>query len=256
MSSHIVHLGDCLDPVTGLASLPDKSVDHVICDPPYSRDLYSRTRTNKGTGLRANGRPYRTTGSELSDAASPIQLGNLKIGAIDDILDDVAAHILRVARRWVVIFSDIEIAPRWRDALGDWYLRTGVWVKPDAMPQVTGDRPGQGFEAASIAHRPGRKRWNGGGRCAVWIEGTSKGDARPDHPCPKPLELMETLVRDFTDAGETVLDPFAGSGTTGVACKRLGRSFIGWERDPKYHAIAVKRIENAREQLGLWTGAA
>lgn len=47
------------------------------------------------------------------------------------------------------------------------------------------------------------------------------------------------------------LDPFAGSGTTGVACKRLGRGFIGWERDPKYHAIAERRIREAREQLEI-----
>ncbi len=72
------------------------------------------------------------------------------------------------------------------------------------------------------------------------------------HTTQKPLALMEALVRDFTDEGETVLDPFTGSGTTGVACKRLGRSFIGWERDPKYHAIAEKRIAGAREQMRLF----
>jgi site-specific DNA-methyltransferase (adenine-specific) len=68
----------------------------------------------------------------------------------------------------------------------------------------------------------------------------------------KPLSLMEALVRDFTDHGETICDPFAGSGTTGVACRRLGRNFIGWEKDPKYHAIAVKRIESTREQLRMF----
>jgi site-specific DNA-methyltransferase (adenine-specific) len=63
---------------------------------------------------------------------------------------------------------------------------------------------------------------------------------------------MEALVSDFTDPGELVCDPFAGSGTTGVACIRLGRRFIGWERDPKYFAVAVKRLRAAREQLGLF----
>lgn len=62
---------------------------------------------------------------------------------------------------------------------------------------------------------------------------------------------MEALVRDFTDPGETVLDPFAGSGSTGVACRKLGRAFVGWERDPKYAAIARRRIEETREQLDL-----
>jgi len=62
---------------------------------------------------------------------------------------------------------------------------------------------------------------------------------------------MEALIRDFTDPGEVVLDPFSGSGTTGVACKRLGRAFIGWERDLKYHAIAERRIRDAKEQLEI-----
>jgi site-specific DNA-methyltransferase (adenine-specific) len=72
-----------------------------------------------------------------------------------------------------------------------------------------------------------------------------------DHETQKPIDLMVELVRLFTDPGDLILDPFAGSGTTGVAAIRLGRRFIGWERDPKYHAIAVKRLTAAREQLEL-----
>jgi hypothetical protein len=72
-----------------------------------------------------------------------------------------------------------------------------------------------------------------------------------DHPCPKPEALMEWIVREFTKPGDLILDPFAGSGTTGVAAVRLGRRFIGWERDPKYHAVATRRLESTREQLNL-----
>ena len=74
------------------------------------------------------------------------------------------------------------------------------------------------------------------------------------HETQKPVALMSALVRDFTDPGELVCDPFAGSGTTGVACIRLGRRFIGWERDPKYFAVAVKRLTAARGQLRLFEG--
>jgi site-specific DNA-methyltransferase (adenine-specific) len=65
---------------------------------------------------------------------------------------------------------------------------------------------------------------------------------------------MESLVRDFTDPGELVCDPFAGSGTTGVACLRLGRRFVGWEKDERYFRVAVKRLTAAREQLRLFEG--
>jgi site-specific DNA-methyltransferase (adenine-specific) len=71
------------------------------------------------------------------------------------------------------------------------------------------------------------------------------------HTTQKPLALMEALIRDFTDHGELICDPFAGSGTTGVAALRMGRRFIGWEKDPRYHAIAMKRLSAAREQLEL-----
>ena len=72
------------------------------------------------------------------------------------------------------------------------------------------------------------------------------GREKVDHPCPKPVPWMEWCVRRMTvDAGEVVLDPFMGSGTTGVACVRTGRRFIGIEIEPKYFEIAVSRIEKA-----------
>ena len=70
------------------------------------------------------------------------------------------------------------------------------------------------------------------------------------HPCPKPLGWMKWLV-DFASAGD-VIDPFMGSGTTGVACMNLGRMFIGIEIEPKYFDIACERIENAQRQPRLF----
>ena len=68
------------------------------------------------------------------------------------------------------------------------------------------------------------------------------------HPSPKPLCVMEWLVGELTINNEIVLDPFAGSGTTGVACAKLGHKFIGIEIEPKYFDIACKRIEEAYAQ--------
>ena len=64
------------------------------------------------------------------------------------------------------------------------------------------------------------------------------------HPTQKPVALMEYLIKTYTNEGETVLDNAMGSGTTGVACKNLGRDFIGIELDEKYFNIAKERIEN------------
>jgi predicted RNA methylase len=80
------------------------------------------------------------------------------------------------------------------------------------------------------------------------------GDPKPDHPSPKPLNVMRWFV-DAVNPKRSVLDPFMGSGTTGVACVQLGRSFIGIEREPKYFDIACKRIEQAYAQRPLFESA-
>ena len=66
-----------------------------------------------------------------------------------------------------------------------------------------------------------------------------------DHPTEKPVALFEWIMDRFTESGDAVLDPFMGSGTTGVACVKTGRKFIGIEIDPGYFEIAVKRIKKA-----------
>lgn len=72
------------------------------------------------------------------------------------------------------------------------------------------------------------------------------------HPCAKPLPMIVWLVNRASLPSETVLDPFMGSGTTGVACVQLGRSFIGIEREPKYFDVACRRLEEAQRQGDLF----
>jgi len=72
---------------------------------------------------------------------------------------------------------------------------------------------------------------------------------KPDHPSPKPVQYMEAIVNRVTNPGDTVLDPFMGSGTTGVAALSLGRKFIGIEKDEKYFKIAEKRIKERQRRL-------
>lgn len=230
-----IYHGSCVDLLPRL-----EAVDHILTDPPYSRDLYLSFRSNKGAG---SGSAY--------PAKSHRELANQVIGAVEDVYESVAPAFMRLARRWIVVFHDAESGHLWRAQFGDLYVRAGVWVKVNPVPQISGDRPGQGFESITIAHAAGRKRWNGGGLPAVWRHASANGNTpeRPDHPCPKPLPLMVELVSLFTDPGETILDPFMGSGTTLRAAKDLGRKAIGIECEERYCEIAAKRM--AQEVLPL-----
>jgi DNA modification methylase len=242
--SYQVICADCLG-LDGLATLPDKSVDHVICDPPYEAEAHTKQRR-----VIWNGRSKQIRSAPL-DFEPMTPEGRA----------EAARQMVRVARGWILAFCQAEGIDRWREALnaaGARWRRAALWVKPDGQPQLTGDRPAQCFEAIACAWAgDGRSRWNGGGRSGIYEHATNNfgrlyGPGERPHPTVKPLALMEALIRDFTDPGDLVVDPFAGSGTTGVAAKRLGRRFIGWERDPKYHAIAEKRIEGAKEQRQLF----
>jgi len=77
------------------------------------------------------------------------------------------------------------------------------------------------------------------------------GDTFYNHPSQKPIKLIRKLIEKYTHEGDTILDPFMGSGTTGVACVQTGRNFIGIEIDPTYFAIAERRIREAQKQPRL-----
>lgn len=243
MANWELRLGDCLAPKRGLASLADKSVDVVIADPPYEVDAHTKGRRIYNPRTHA------------------LRMAPLTFGAITDAgRKEVARHIVRVTRRWMLVFCQIEGTGPWREVLqaaGARYVRTLVWVKPNGQPQLTGDRPGVGYECIVVCYgTEGRMHWNGGGKRG-WMEFPVDANfCREErlHETQKPLPLMESLTADFSDHGELILDPFAGSGTTGVAAIRFGRRFIGWEKDRKYHAIASRRLTGTREQLVLPVG--
>jgi site-specific DNA-methyltransferase (adenine-specific) len=229
-----IRVGDCL---AGLAALDTASIDVVITDPPYEAEAH----TSQRLVARAGGRL----------AVEPITFPPIT----EEQRSESSRQMARLARRWILVFCQVEAAMKWRAALeaaGAVYKRTCIWVKPDGKPQYSGDRPGIGYESIVACHAPGRSTWNGGGSHGVFVVNKG-GDPRTGHQTQKPLALMELLVRLFSDRGELILDPFAGSGTTGVAAMRLGRRFLGWEMNPEYAAVAGKRIAGAREQLELCT---
>jgi site-specific DNA-methyltransferase (adenine-specific) len=233
-----------------LGSLADGAVDCVICDPPYSE----RVHAQKIGGL----------GASRCGKRKAIPFGPISPATIGRLVEE----LLRVTKRWCLCFCAVESFADYCAAAGDAYVRSGVWVKHSGLPQLSGDRPAQGTEGIAIFHRQESKRWNGdggqNGGLGYWVYSPEKNPAELHHPTMKPLPLMMQLVAQFSDPDELVLDPFAGSGTTAVACLRSGRRFIGSEIDPKYHALALERIAAERScstlaqhragQLGLLGG--
>lgn len=218
-----LYLGDCREilPTLGL-------VDVVITDPPYSANTHKMAKTNKGAGHATK----LVTFGALTDAE----------------FDEVAEACLAAARGWVVMTCDYRHAARFYQH--PMFVRLGAWVKPNPMPQISGDRPGQGFETVLILHAGQvAKAWSRGGGSGVWTVPVTNG---AEVPTQKPIALMSAFVSDFTKAGDVVLDPFAGSGTTGVACLQMGRRFIGCEALPQHFDVACRRLEAANKQPRLF----
>jgi len=227
-----LYLGDCRDILPTLGK-----VDAVIGDPPYEAVMQSKW------GVLSKQSP-----------SSYVKHAEIGFDAIDHMRDDVASNAADACSGWLIFFCMAEGVRAWRDAIeaaGARYKRAMVWVKPDAMPQFNGQGPSTGHEMMVAAWcGKGHSRWNGGGKPGTFIY--TKNTQGAEHPTQKPLPLMSELVRLFSFEGDTVCDPFCGSGTTGVACAKQGRFFIGIEQDQKWFDLACKRIEAAYKQPDLF----
>lgn len=233
LKDSVLLLGDCIE---GLRQLPDKSIDHFLTDPPYAPTAIKNARSSTMI-KRRDGEVY-----DFGYAALTPELRWL-----------AAEQMGRLARRWVVVWCDLESVEQWKMALelaGLRFVRTGVWVRTNGCPQFSGDRPAQGAEACVIAHAAdARLKWNGGGKPAAWVGPiVNTQDSGRFHASPKPLWLMRQLVNDFTDTGDLICDPFAGSASVGAAALEYGRRFLGWEANPQYHAAAIERLAAIDQQ--------
>ena len=213
-----IYHGDCREILPSL-----EPVDCVVTDPPYSQ---------------------KETHDKHMSTVKPDRLILGFNGITEEQCVDLVRSWVEKARRWCVFTCDWH----YMEALHRTGLlvRFGIWRKPNGAPQFTGDRPGTGWEGVAICHHPGKKRWNGGGHHAFWEYPISRNKT---HPTGKPLALYQSFIRQFTDAGETIADPFMGSGTTLQAAKDLGRKAIGIEIEEKYCEIAAKRL--SQEVLAL-----
>ncbi|MFJ3957722.1 DNA-methyltransferase [Arthrobacter sp. NPDC090010] len=219
-----IYHGDCRDILTGM---PDDRVSSVLTDPPYTDRTHDKARS----------RSHKVDGRDI------IKSGITAFTAITEKdLRDILTECGRVAERWVIATMDYRHAVEFdqNPPSGLKSQRVGVWVKTNPTPQITGDRPAQGWEAIAYLHRAkGRSRWNGGGKHGNYV---TKIAAPEGHPTAKPLSILEDWVAMFSDPGETILDPFAGSGTTLRAAKNLGRKAIGVELEERYCELAAKRL--------------
>lgn len=212
------------------------TADCVISDPPYEDELHN-----------AIGRIRR------NDGRSMIQ--DLGFSGINADRSLISRLCVEMSAGWIILFTLAEGVRAWRDDLrgaGAKWDTTLAWIKPDASPRFNGQGAARGFEnAVTCWAGKGYRSWNGGGKRGVY---THCVNVRRDggHPTEKPVPLMMDIIADFTQKDQLICDPFAGSGTTGVAAVRLGRRFIGIEIEPKYYDIARRRISDALKQPDLF----
>lgn len=238
MSNIDLRLGDCFE---GLKSIPDHSIDCIVTDPPY---------------------------------------GNTNCD-FDCIVDEptLLKELKRVIKpnRAVCIFTTIRPAVRLISIDQKFFRYEWIWEKktslgffqankralrcheiilifgkgnPDYYPQFTKGKPYIKEKNNPAEHYAGNTKRtptiNDGKRYPRDVLHFSNSNANSIHPTQKPVRLVEYLIRTYSNAGDVILDPFAGSGTTAVAAINSDRSFIGWERDEGYYNAAVKRIETAK----------
>lgn len=238
MSTVDLRLGDCLEL---MRDIPSGSVDAVITDPPY---------------------PNLVGGYDLSALENPNWVGKARnrmitVGNKWEATLEWVAEAKRIAIYGAIVFCSHHSIPEIALAFNDWRrVMLLTWYKRNAPP--TGKNvPRFTCEYAwCFAKRPGIKwdefnstmiempRLTAG--CMASAERVVIGPTKQAaHPTQKPVALMEKMLAGGINS---VFDPFMGSGTTGVACVKLNRNFIGMEIDPTYFAIAQKRIADAQQQ--------
>ena len=241
-------LGDCLQ---HLAELPQESVDLVFADPPYN--------------LQLDGALYRPNETQVDGVDQDWD----KFDGLAE-YDRLTCGWLAACRRvlkpdgalWVIgsYHNIFRVGAALQD-LGYWILNDIVWRKTNPMPNFRGKRFTNAHETLIWAATGPDRRYtfNYASMKALnddlqmrsdWLfpicsgaERLKTADGRKTHPTQKPAALLHRILLATSNPGDVVLDPFFGTGTTGAVAKRLGRRWIGIERDGSYAAAAEERIE-------------
>jgi len=230
--------GDC---VNILKNLPDNSVDMIFADPPYNL-------SGRGNITCKNGKKVVCDKGDW------------------DVIDDIHGFNEEWLKECKRVLSDdgtIWISGTLHNhpsigvllkKLGFWIINDIIWFKPNAPPQLQPNRLAPSTELIWLASKSKKyyfdynkaKQLNGGKQMRnLWIL-TAKRH-KTEHPTEKPEDLLERIILLGSKEGDVILDPFMGSGTTGVISKRLGRHFIGIELDNDFFRIAKNRIDSEKE---------
>ncbi|MBM3536020.1 MAG: site-specific DNA-methyltransferase [Alphaproteobacteria bacterium] len=251
-------VGDC---AALMDRLPEKSVDMVFADPPYNMQL--------GGNLT---RPDQSVVDGVDDAWDRFD----DFGAYDRFTRSWLASARRVLKDdgtlWVIgsYHNIFRVGSALQD-LGYWMLNDIVWRKSNPMPNFRGRRFTNAHETLIWCLKDKKQKrytfnydamkslneglqmrsdWtlpicNGGERL--------QKDGKKAHPTQKPESLLHRVILAATKPGDTVLDPFFGTGTTGAVAKRLGRRYIGIERDADYAAVAKERLAKVKPPSDMET---
>ena len=212
----VIH-GDCLDV---LKDMEDNSIDLVLTDPPY------------GIG-EANGKNKARDGYGLTKATDY---------GVDDWDDSRPSkkyfdELLRVSKKQIIFGGNY---------FADMLPPSSCWVVWDKDNGTTDFADCElAWTSFKTAVRIYKWRWNG-----MIQEPKHPKDTR-EHPTQKPTGLIKRILLDYSEEGQTILDPYLGSGTTAIACIKTNRNFIGIEKEQKYVDIANKRIQNELDQLKM-----
>ncbi len=245
---NIILVGDCL---AKLAQLPDESIDIVFADPPYNLQL-------EGSLSRPD--------QSLVDAVDDDWDKFASFSHYDDFTRAWLKAVRRVMKKNATIFvigsyhNIFRVGTILQD-LGFWILNDIVWHKANPMPNFRGRRFTNAHETMIWASKSAEAKnytFNyetlkaGNEDCQVrsdWFlpictgaERLKEASGRKTHPTQKPEALLQRVLLSASNPGDLVLDPFFGSGTTGAVAKRLGRHFVGIERDEAYAKAARARI--------------
>lgn len=234
--NHNLTLGDCIE---GMKKLPDNSIDLVITDPPYGLEAIE--------GQRSKGGRLKAYMNALSDSDNMSAEDSLKV------LQDAIKEFGRICKpsAHVYIFFPFSLNMQFvYDALEE----NGFIVQP--YPIIWNKVQPENFLGYSYANcyepivfaikEPRGKRLNN--PCKAILEFQRVDPRKKFHPFQKPDELLIYLIKQSSHEGQTVLDPFAGSGSTLVAAQLCGRSGIGFELDEKDYNSALKRLSMAQRE--------